>query len=46
VGLLLAMVGVSLTGAAPVPPKGRNIIDTEAVMETEKDEPIEEEALF
>jgi len=36
--LLLAVGGVSITGAAPVPPKSRNIINTESVIEKEKDE--------
>jgi len=31
--LLLAVGGVSLTVAAPTPPKGRRIISTESVME-------------
>jgi hypothetical protein len=36
--LLLAVCGLSLTGTAPVPPKGRNIISTETVIKKEDEE--------
>ena len=36
--LLLAVGGVSLTGAAPAPPKNRNIINTETVIEKAKED--------
>jgi hypothetical protein len=35
--LLLAAGGVALTGAAPVPPKNRRMINTEMVIEMEED---------
>lgn len=36
--LLLAIGGVSLTGAAPTPPKNRNIINTETVIKKEDED--------
>ena len=36
--LLLAIGGVSLTGAAPTPPKNRSIINTETAIKKEDEE--------
>nr|WP_067056438.1 hypothetical protein [Mucilaginibacter sp. L294] len=36
--LLLAVGGVSITGAAPAPPKDRNIINTETIVKKEDEE--------
>jgi hypothetical protein len=36
--LLLAIGGVSLTGAAPAPPKNRSIINTETIVKKEDEE--------
>ncbi|TSD64728.1 hypothetical protein FFF34_012560 [Inquilinus sp. KBS0705] len=46
--LLLALGGVAITGAAPTPPKHRNIINTETVIKKEEDdeEPEEYNAVF
>ncbi len=47
--LLLAIGGVSLTGAAPTPAKNQNIINTETVVKKEEEEEEEstaEEAFY
>jgi hypothetical protein len=47
--LLLALCGVSLTGAAPAPPKNQNIINTETAIKKEDEEDEEspaEEAFY